>query len=152
MQVGGRAGRGALPGRVLIQTAFPGHWLFPCVLDHDFDSFAVQELELRAQAGFPPFSHQAMLRADAPAYVIAENFLRHARHLALELAPDSVRVFDVVPMRLARLARRERGQLLVEADRRPPLQAFLTRWMADLHALRTDRTLRWHLDVDPLEV
>ena len=152
MQVGGRAGRGALPGRVLIQTAFPGHWLFPCVLDHDFDSFAVQELELRAQAGFPPFSYQAMLRADAPDYTIAETFLQHARRLALELAPDSVRVFDVVPMRLVRLARRERGQLLIEADRRPPLQAFLGRWMADLHALRTDRTLRWHLDVDPLEV
>ena len=152
MQVGGRAGRGTLPGRVLIQTAFPGHWLFPCVLRHDFDGFAAQELELRAQAGFPPFSHQAMLRADAPAYATAESFLRHARHLALELAPESVRVYDVVPMRLARLARRERGQLLIEADRRAPLQAFLGHWMRQLHALRTDRTLRWHLDVDPLEV
>jgi primosomal protein N' (replication factor Y) len=55
-------------------------------------------------------------------------------------------------MRLTRLARRERAQLLVEADRRGPLQAFLADWVALLYRQRTARELRWQLDVDPLEV
>jgi len=61
-------------------------------------------------------------------------------------------VFDAVPMRLTRLARRERAQLLVEADERAPLQGFLGAWVDVLRAQRTHRELRWQLDVDPLEV
>jgi primosomal protein N' (replication factor Y) len=55
-------------------------------------------------------------------------------------------------MRLTRLARRERAQLLVESSDRGALQAFLTRWAAALHLRRGKRELRWHLDVDPAEV
>jgi primosomal protein N' (replication factor Y) len=152
MQVGGRAGRAHLPGEVLIQTEYPEHPLYRCLVRHDFDAFAAASLEERRQAGFPPFTFQAMLRSDAPALDDALKFLAHARRLAQGLAPDGVRVFDAVPMRLTRLARRERAQLLVEADERAPLQAFLGHWMLALRAQRTARDLRWQLDVDPLEV
>jgi primosomal protein N' (replication factor Y) len=93
-----------------------------------------------------------MLRADAPLLDDAVDFLRHARRLAEERAPDGLRLYDPVPMRLTRLARRERAQLLVEADQRGVLQAFLTDWIALLHRQRTARELRWQLDVDPLDV
>ncbi|WP_068635693.1 primosomal protein N' [Thauera butanivorans] len=152
MQVGGRAGRGALPGEVLIQTEYPEHPLYRHLARHDFDAFARMELQARRSAGFPPFSHQAMLRADAPALDDAVEFLRHARRLAAEHAPDGLRIYDPVPMRMTRLARRERAQLLLEADQRSLLQAFLTDWMALLYRQRTARELRWQLDVDPLEV
>jgi primosomal protein N' (replication factor Y) len=152
MQVGGRAGRAHLPGEVLIQTEYPEHPLYRCLVRHDFDAFAAASLEERRQAGFPPFTFQAMLRSDAPALDDALKFLAHARRLAQGLAPDGVRVFDAVPMRLTRLARRERALLLVEADERAPLQAFLGHWMLALRAQRTARDLRWQLDVDPLEV
>ena len=61
-------------------------------------------------------------------------------------------VFDPVPMRMVRLARRERAQLLVEAATRPTLQAFLSAWSTQLWPLKPPRDLRWHLDVDPAEV
>ena len=61
-------------------------------------------------------------------------------------------LFDPVPMRMSRLARRERAQLLVEADSRAGLQGFLGQWMTMLYAQRTPRELRWQLDVDPLDV
>ena len=152
MQVGGRAGRGALAGEVLIQTEYPAHPLYQHLARHDFDAFARMALQERRSAGFPPFTHQAMLRADAPALEDAVEFLRHARRLALERAPEGLRIFDPVPMRMTRLARRERAQLLVEADRRGPLQAFLADWLAVLYRQRTARELRWQIDVDPLEV
>ncbi len=152
MQVGGRAGRGHLPGEVLIQTEFPDHPLYRCLVRHDFDAFATREIDERRAAGFPPLSHQAMLRADAPALDEAVKFLAHARRLALEDAPEGVRVFDPVPMRLTRLARRERAQLLVESDARGHLQAFLAAWLPRLRAQRLARELRWQIDVDPLDV
>ena len=63
-----------------------------------------------------------------------------------------MRIFDPVPMRMTRLARRERAQLLIESDQRGPLQAFLADWVAQLYCQRSARELRWQLDVDPLEV
>jgi len=152
MQVGGRAGRGELPGEVLIQTEYPMHPLYQHLAKHDFDAFARMALQERRAAGFPPFTHQAMLRADAPALEDAVAFLRHARRLAEERAPEGLRLYDPVPMRMTRLARRERAQLLVESDQRGPLQAFLADWVAVLYRQRTARELRWQLDVDPLEV
>ena len=152
MQVGGRAGRGELPGEVLIQTEYPMHPLYLHLARHDFDAFARMALQERRAAGFPPFTHQAMLRADAPALEDAVEFLRHARRLAEERAPEGLRLYDPVPMRMTRLARRERAQLLVESDQRAPLQAFLADWAAVLYRQRTARELRWQLDVDPLEV
>ena len=152
MQVGGRAGRGRLSGEVLIQTEYPAHPLYMHLARHDFDAFARMELQTRRSACFPPFSHQAMLRADAPALDDAVTFLRHARRLAEERAPDGLRIYDPVPMRMTRLARRERAQLLIEADQRSVLQGFLADWVSLLYRQRTARELRWQLDVDPLEV
>ena len=152
MQVGGRAGRAHLPGEVLIQTEYPDHPLYRCLVRHDFDAFAASALDERRQAGFPPFTFQAMLRADAPALDDAMKFLAHAKRLAQDSAPEGLRVFDAVPMRLTRLARRERAQLLVEADARGVLQAFVGGWMRMLRAQRVGRELRWQLDVDPLDV
>jgi primosomal protein N' (replication factor Y) len=63
-----------------------------------------------------------------------------------------VAVFDPVPMRLARLASLERAQLLVESPSRPALQAFLPAWREAIEGLKAPARLRWHLEVDPLEL
>lgn len=152
MQVGGRAGRASLAGEVLIQTEYPDNPLYHFLARHDFDGFAARELDERQAAGFPPHSFQAMLRADAPTLDEAQAFLGEARRCAVTIAPAGLRVFDVVPMRLTRLARRERAQLLVEADERGVLHGFVAHWVALLRAQRCARTLRWQLDIDPLEV
>lgn len=153
MQVGGRAGRGELPGEVMIQTQYPDHPLYKCLEAHDFARYAALQLEERKQARFPPYAANALLFATAPEVAIAIDWLKEARALAAPLAQAfGVQVFDPVPMRMLRLARRERAQLLVEAATRPALQAFLTEWSHHLWRLRPPRELRWHLDVDPAEV
>jgi primosomal protein N' (replication factor Y) len=151
MQVGGRSGRAELPGEVLIQTEYPSHPLYQALVAHDYATFARSQLEERRQAGFPPFTFQAMLRAEAPQLEEALNFLQEAAALAQAQLPAEVCLYDPVPMRLFRLMALERAQLLVESASRPALQAFLTRWVAQLQTLKTARNLRWHLDVDPLE-
>ncbi|MCF8198857.1 MAG: primosomal protein N' [Sulfuritalea sp.] len=150
MQVGGRSGRADLPGEVLIQTEYPEHPLYQALIEHDYQRFARSQLDERRIAGFPPFSFQAMLRAEARDMNQSLAFLTTARCAAESLA-DGVALYDPVPMRLQRLMKLERGQLLVESQSRPALQAFLPKWMEALHALKMPGGLRWHLDVDPLE-
>lgn len=157
MQVGGRSGRAELPGEVLIQTEYPDHPLYQALIEHDFERFAATQLEEREQAGFPPYTFQALLRAEAPNIDQALEFLARGRAAAQQLLDDNsafaehVFLYDPVPMRMFKLMNLERAQLLVESASRPALQGFLTQWMEALYALKASRELRWHLDVDPLE-
>src|SRR5574343_269875 len=151
MQVAGRAGRAELKGEVLIQTHYPDHPLFGSVVAHDYPGFAAGLLKEREQAGFPPYAFQAMLRAEAPEMADAIAFLKAAAALSVIGEHDNVLIYDPVPMRMARLANLERGQLLAESHSRPALQAFLPRWREAIEGLKAPSRLRWHIEVDPLE-
>ena len=150
VQVSGRAGRGARPGEVLIQTDFPAHPLYAAVASHDFDRFADAALDERRIAGFPPFGHLALVRAESKKPGEATEFLRGAARLARRLAKD-VEVFDPVPATLERKAGFERAQLLARSRSRGSMQPFLRAWRDEL-ASRADRRVRWSVDVDPQEV
>ena len=148
LQVAGRAGRAADSGEVLVQTAFPEHPLFAALQRGDYAQFAQAALAEREQAGLPPYSFQAMLRAEAASLDSALKFLRSAATLAPEA--KNIQVYDPVPALMARLAGKERAQLLVEARSRGALQKFLSAWMATLQVHKT-RNVRWALDVDPID-
>jgi primosomal protein N' (replication factor Y) len=77
----------------------------------------------------------------------AIGFLEMAH--ALDQA-EGVFLYDPVPALMPRIANRERAQLLVQSSNRGRLQAFLTRWITALRAQKTG-TVRWSLDVDPLD-
>ncbi|MBP6108908.1 MAG: primosomal protein N' [Rhodocyclaceae bacterium] len=152
MQVGGRSGRADLPGEVLIQTDYPDHALYLALEDGDYGRFARVLLAEREIAGFPPYSFQALLRAEARTVEDSIAFLSIARNAALAMADCGVTVYDPVPMKMQRLMALERAQLLVESINRPALQAFLARWMETIYTQKKPVGLRWHLDVDPLEI
>jgi len=149
MQVAGRAGRAELPGEVLIQTQFPGHPLFMALQRHDFPGFAETQLAERRMADFPPYCYQALLRAEAPALEKVLAFLRAAATQVAEVDAQ-VTVFDPTPALMVRVAGKERAHLLVQSASRAALQAFLKIWRGRLEALES-RSVRWTLDVDPLE-
>lgn len=151
MQVAGRAGRAELPGEVLIQTQFPEHPLYAALVKHDYQAFANEQLKEREQAGFPPYTYQAMLRAEAPQIADSLAFLTTARAWPEAGAHPDVMLYDPVPMRMARRANLERAQLLVESPSRRALQNFLSTWGVLLDAIKAPSRLRWHLEVDPLE-
>ncbi|HTQ77885.1 MAG TPA: primosomal protein N' [Burkholderiales bacterium] len=147
-QVGGRAGRRERQGEVLIQTRFPGHPMFAALARHDYAGFAEAQLAERRTAGFPPFVHEAALRAEASRLETAMRFLRDAA--ALAAVPAGVQVYDPVPHVVTRRAGYERAQLTVQSLSRPALQGFLRDWSERI-AATAPRSLRWHLDVDPIE-
>ncbi len=149
-QVAGRAGRGATRGRVLIQTEFPRHALYQALRRQDYPAYAQELLAERKQAGFPPFVHQAVLRAEAPQVDAALEFLARAARDAADI-DGAVTIYDPVPANFVRLAGLERAQLTVQARSRTALQNFLHAWHARLDATG-ERKVRWALDVDPLEL
>jgi primosomal protein N' (replication factor Y) len=151
VQVAGRAGRAHKPGEVLIQTEFPDHPLLRNLLAHGYDGFARAALEERAQAAWPPYSRLAALRASAGTAEAALAFLAAARAL-VRRPPAGVRLLGPVPAAMPKRAGRYHAQLLVESRERSQLHGFLDAWLPQVEQQRSARTLRWSLDVDPLEL
>jgi len=149
-QVGGRAGRADKPGEVLIQTWHPEHPIFAALVRHDFGNFADFALRERREAGYPPFSFLAMLRAEAPKREATHRFLEKARETAG--SPSGVLLTDPVPAPMERRQGRYRAQLLVQSQSRKALQAFLAGWVDALCDLPGGRQVRWSLDVDPQDL
>ena len=156
MQAAGRAGRDASRAghsQMWVQTFVPEHPLFAALRKHDYPAFARQQLGEREAAAMPPFSYQALVRADARTQEVAQEFLRAAAEAAQALpeAPH-VTVFPPVPMAVQRVANVERAQMVVEAASRPALQRFLAGWQPVLQEQRVKGLIRWAVDVDPLAI
>ena len=154
MQAAGRAGRDAQAGlsrpQMWVQTRHPDHPLFAALAKHDYAGFAAQQLRDRTQAALPPFSFQALLRAEARTQEAAAAFLQAAQECAQTLVDERVTVYPHVPMSLQRVADVERAQMLIESNSRAALQGFLSAWLPLLRDSKTRGLIRFALDVDPL--
>jgi primosomal protein N' (replication factor Y) len=165
MQAGGRAGRDAALGErseVWIQTFQPAHPLYAALKRHDYPGFANAQLQEREQAGLPPFTAQALVRAEGRSQDVAQGFLNAASAAVhAEMAHwdgwaeviAQITLFPAVPMSIQRVANIERAQMLVESPSRNALQQFLGGWQSVLHATRQQPVakglIRWAIDVDP---
>lgn len=156
MQAAGRAGRDAAraeASEMWVQTWHPGHALYRALKAHDYESFAMAQLAEREQAGLPPFSSLALVRAEARDAATATAFLREAA-AQVDAAASGVTVYAPVPPPVSRVADVERVQMLLESRSRVALRALLSAWLPGLHALRARHrgVLRWAVDVDPVAI
>ena len=160
MQAAGRAGRDAQmqrisPCEMWVQTFHPQHPLFEALKQHDYPAFAAQQLGERQQAQLPPFSFQALVRAEAREQAAAQTFLNAMREAGAGLAEKlQIDIYPAVPMAMQRVANVERAQMLIECQSRKALQQFLSIWHPQVHALRAEhrQIIRWAIDVDPLAI
>ncbi|MEP6633679.1 MAG: primosomal protein N', partial [Luteimonas sp.] len=151
IQVAGRAGRADKPGEVLLQTHHPEHPLLRLLLEGGYAAFAQAELAQREAAGFPPFAHLALLRAEAKLSEPPMEFLR-AAHALLADCDARVELDGPVPAPMPKRAGLHRAQLLLSAPQRRTLHAALDASLPAIHALREARKVRWSLDVDPVDL
>jgi primosomal protein N' (replication factor Y) len=172
MQSAGRAGRdaefiaaSASASEMWIQTFHPTHPLFEALKQHDYPAFAGRELKEREAAAMPPFSFQALVRAEARTQEVAQAFLNAASVAAQTGLADlpgfdevmpRIMLYGAVPMSVQRVANVERAQMLVESGSRAALQRFLAAWHDILRQTRTlaahKGLIRWAVDVDPLSI
>ena len=116
-QVTGRAGRGELPGRVIIQTHQPGHYAVRFAADHDYVGFYEQEVTDRSELGYPPFSRLVNIRCsgkqEGRVQQTAENI---RRFLHQHRGNQKIEILGPAPAPLAMLRDRYRYQLLLKSD------------------------------------
>jgi primosomal protein N' (replication factor Y) len=151
-QVAGRAGRGTRAGEVLIQTQFPEHPLLVRLIMEGYDGFAAGALKERREAGWPPYSRLAMLRAEAKNALRLDDFLQSAAACSRSAGEPSIKVLGPASAVIARRADHYRAHLLIESPGRASLQRFLAAWLPQVERLPAPPGLRWSIDVDPLEV
>lgn len=147
-QVAGRAGRaGGDIGKVLVQAYETNHYAITTAADQDYASFVEQELKVRRELDYPPFSHMALVRIEDES---ANQASKVARQIAETLQNEIVRktmpvkVLGPSPAPLARLCNLCRFQILIKAKQRSVLRHIL-------RAIPKSRmgSTRQILDVDP---
>jgi primosomal protein N' (replication factor Y) len=151
IQVAGRAGRADKRGEVWLQTHHPQHPLLQTLVQGGYHAFARAELAQREAAGFPPFAHLALLRAEAKHAEPPKAFLQAAHDLLRETGL-AVEVYGPLPAPMPRRAGYVRAQLLFSATQRRDLHAALDAALPRIRDLPEARRLRWSLDVDPLDL
>lgn len=152
VQVGGRAGRASVPGRVLIQTHHPNHPNLRLLVSEGYLALAEALLAERRAAELPPLGFLVMLRAEARREDVAESFLHDCRGLFERAAAGRIQVWGPAPAPVAKVAGRSRWQLLLQAGKRAVLHEVVDHCLPGIEQLSSSRRLRWSLDVDPQEM
>ncbi len=162
IQVAGRAGRAQKRGEVLLQTHHPEHPLLQTLIHGGYHAFAEGELAQREAAGFPPFAHLALLRAEAQHADAPMQFLQAAKTALIPWvaakpargapAPEGLTLDGPVTAPMPRRAGMYRAQLLLSSPTRRALHVALEAALPAVYALPEARKTRWSLDVDPVDL
>jgi primosomal protein N' (replication factor Y) len=143
-QVAGRAGRGLLGGKVVLQTYQPEHYAIQSASRHDFSGFYQQEIAFRRELGYPPFRRLARLlfsdESETRARSEAETAAGILRARIAKLQITSIELIGPAPCFFSRVSNRFRWHLLL----RGPDPAEVLRGLEGQKG--------WHVDLDPVDV
>jgi primosomal protein N' (replication factor Y) len=151
-QVAGRAGRGKLPGRVLIQTYHPDNYVLRHARRQDYSGFYNEEIKHRERYNFPPFVALTSLLIHHENYNYAhDNASILNESLKLVDTEKECRILGPAPAPLARLKGEHRLQILIKSRNRKRLRQILDMAMADAQSKFCD--LRHvSLEIDPVNL
>jgi primosomal protein N' (replication factor Y) len=157
-QVTGRAGRGKHPGRVIIQTHQPDHYVIEFARRHTYEQLYEQEIKLRTGLGYPPFGRlvniafsgeqeeQVQATALAAASFFKEMVMKNSSESNRAMA--GVAILGPAPAPLARIKKRYRWQLLLKSDQLACLHQLCRGLVVEKGKL-TRGKVRIGIDVDP---
>jgi primosomal protein N' (replication factor Y) len=127
-QVAGRAGRGETPGKVLIQSLATDHYAIEAARDHDFEKFVKQEIALRREPPYPPFSHVVnIISQDEAENVAKERIERLAVKFWNAIAQNggATELLGPVSCPIGRVKSKFRFHLMLRDRNRPRLHKVL---------------------------
>ncbi len=154
-QVAGRAGRGEIPGRVILQTYNPDHFSIQSATEQDFKQFYNQEISFRQALDYPPFSRMVQLK-------IAGKDAEKTRQQALDIGnlcdvllkndtqlKKHIEILGPVEAPLPKIARRYRWQVLLKSQKVKSLHRLLYRLLFENKKIVSNRSVKVVVDVDP---
>ncbi len=151
-QVAGRAGRGELKGRVLIQTFYPEHYALEHAKEQNYEAFYAEEIAFRRKLAYPPFVALASILIKHPNYNYAFDNAQILRE-ALKRADTAklCRVLGPAPAPLARLKGENRLQIIIKARSRQKLRETLDFALHDAQEKFCDMKIVY-VEIDPVNL
>jgi primosomal protein N' (replication factor Y) len=149
-QVAGRAGRGELRGKVVIQTAFPSHYAIQHALRHDYEAFFEAEMQFRRTFHYPPVTSMIALLFRGENLQEVERAARdsgNALEKLVETIPET-RIQGPAPAPLARIKGVWRFQILIRSPHRTALRRAVDASLRDRRWKGVDVAI----DVDPINI
>jgi primosomal protein N' (replication factor Y) len=147
-QVAGRAGRYQKPGKVIIQTYNPDHFVIQAAARHDYEMFFKEEIKVREEAGFPPFSELINILVMSQESKTAERTANDLqKFLAKRLKAEEV--LGPVPAAIPKLKGMYRFQILLKGKGLDRLQSALRQ---SLQKLVIPKDVRVVVDVEPMDI
>jgi primosomal protein N' (replication factor Y) len=129
-QVSGRAGRGELPGRVVVQTYYPDHYAILAASKHDYSTFVERELKYRRWMHYPPFGVLANVLVQSPKLEEAAAWSATLGKWFQQKALEGVRVLGPCTAPVARIKGIYRFHLILKAASRKMLNGALRDMLA----------------------
>ncbi len=130
-QVSGRAGRGDLPGRVVVQTYYPDHYAIVAATTHNYESFAERELKYRRWMHYPPFGVLANVLVQSPKLEEAAGWSSTlGKFLIQDQGDGAVRVLGPCTAPIARIKGVYRFHMILKAASRKALNHALRKMLA----------------------
>jgi primosomal protein N' (replication factor Y) len=138
-QVSGRAGRGELPGNVLVQSYYPEHYAIQCAAAHDFRSFVKKEMQYRKWMHYPPHAVLANIIVQSPRLEEAAGWAASLGKCFAAMPLEHVRVLGPASAPIVRIKRIYRFHLLLKAGQRQALARTLRAGLAQAEAMGIPR-------------
>jgi primosomal protein N' (replication factor Y) len=163
-QVTGRAGRGTLAGKVIVQTYQPQHPVFQHWIAQDYPQTADYLLSQREATGLPPYSYHILLRAESAQSSISRSFLVDARTICLQRLEqqqhhnpsqesksldEQIQILGPVNATLERRAGVHRYHLLIQGPQRKALHQLVRQCYHQIESSPDARKVRWGFEIDP---
>jgi len=152
-QAAGRAGRGGVPGRVLIQTFYPDHYAILMAAEQNYEAFFNKEMRFRRIMHYPPVTALANVIAQATKLEQAAQVAKQVGEflIPLEARTEGMKVLGPTPAPLAKVEGRFRIQFLIKSASRARLNVIL-RQLAD-HCEQQGLPQRSvMIDMDPVNI
>jgi primosomal protein N' (replication factor Y) (superfamily II helicase) len=151
-QVAGRAGRGSLQGRVLIQTYYPEHYALRHAQTQNYDAFYAEEIVFRRNLAYPPFVAMASVLIKHSNYNYAFDNAQILKECLIKNNTENMcRILGVAPAPLARLKNEFRLQILVKAKNRAKLRETLDFALHDAEERFCDLRIV-NVEIDPINL
>ncbi|MEZ5315558.1 MAG: primosomal protein N' [Chlamydiales bacterium] len=143
-QVAGRAGRGELPGEVIIQTRMPENLTIQQASQQDYEAFYASETVTRKLLGFPPFSRLVKLTFSGTDSHLTTQVANRVREKLVKILNQYYLIHPIVPCGYPKIKHLYRFQCLIRGP-----QTFLPKSLID-QVQGLPREIKVHIDIDPL--
>lgn len=148
-QVAGRAGRGVLPGEVLLQTTIPQHPLFNFAMNERYIDFFNDELSHREMFGYPPIARLAKLTLTAIEPQLVSTSAQTLFSHLLNKLPSTFTIYPPIQCGIEKIEGEFRMKIVIKASENKTISPFL-------HRLREEvsfpKEVKLHIDIDPLSL